>query len=113
MRAIYQYKYWFRQNYPVTEQNIKSQFEYQLKQSQTADTQAIQLLSRIGTVLMQNQIVARRVNYDLSSLNMELQASSAASLQALTQKLTQPGFKVELGNIQPAANGRIGLVNCQ
>ena len=62
---------------------------------------------------MQNQIVARRVNYDLSSLNMELQASSAASLQALTQQLNQQGFKVELGNIQPAANGAIGLVKVQ
>lgn len=113
MQAIDQFKYWFGQNYPVTEQNIKSQFEYQLKQSQTADTQALQLLSRVGPVLMQNQIVARRVNYDLSSLNMELQASSAASLQALTQQLNQQGFKVELGNIQPAANGAIGLVKIQ
>lgn len=113
VQAIDQFKYWFGQNYPVTEQNIKSQFEYQLKQSQTADTQALQLLSRVGPVLMQNQIVARRVNYDLSSLNMELQASSAASLQALTQQLNQQGFKVELGNIQPAANGAIGLVKIQ
>ena len=113
VQAIDQFKYWFGQNYPVTEQNIKSQFEYQLKQSQTADTQALQLLSRIGPVLMQNQIVARRVNYDLSSLNMELQASSAASLQVLTQQLNQLGFKVELGNIQPAANGAIGLVKIQ
>ena len=27
MQAIDQFKYWFGQNYPVTEQNIKSQFE--------------------------------------------------------------------------------------
>ena len=44
-----------------------------------------------GPVLMQNQIVANRVSYDANTLNMELSANSAATLQALTQQLNQQG----------------------
>lgn len=112
-QAIDQFKYWFGQNYPVTEQTLKSQFEAQLRQSQTGNAQALALLSRVGPVLMQNQIVANRVSYDASMLNMELKANSAEVLQNLTHQLKQQGFKVELGNIQPGANGAIGLVKVQ
>ncbi|MGE8523521.1 MAG: type II secretion system protein GspL [Acinetobacter pseudolwoffii] len=112
-QAIDQFKYWFGQNYPVTEQNIKSQFEGQLRQSQIADTQALQLISRIGPVLMQNQIVAQRINYDASVLSMELKANSSDTLNALTKQLSQQGFKVELGNIQASGTGAIGLVRVQ
>lgn len=113
IQAIDQYKYWFGENSRVTEQNIQSQFESHLRLNQSADTQALQLLSRVGPVLMQNQIVANRVSFDANSLNMELNASSAASLQALTQQLNQQGFKVELGNIQPSSTGAVGLVKIQ
>ncbi len=112
-QAVDQFKYWFGQNYPVTEQNIKSQFEGQLRQSQIADTQALQLISRIGPVLMQNQIVAQRINYDASVLSMELKANSSDTLNALTKQLGQQGFKVELGNIQASGTGAIGLVRVQ
>ena len=112
-QAVDQFKYWFGQNYPVTEQNIKSQFEGQLRQSQIADTQALQLISRIGPVLMQNQIVAQRINYDASVLSMELKANSSDTLNALTKQLSQQGFKVELGNIQASGTGAIGLVRVQ
>ncbi|WOE42901.1 type II secretion system protein GspL [Acinetobacter chinensis] len=113
LQATDQFKYWFGQNYPVTEQNIKSQFKAQLGKSKAANTQALQLLSRIGPVLMQNQIVAQRVNYDASMLSMELKAGSSTVLQNLTQQLNQQGFKVELGNIQPDGAGVIGLVKIQ
>ncbi|OTG82793.1 general secretion pathway protein GspL [Acinetobacter sp. ANC 5054] len=112
-QAIDQFKYWFGQNYPVTEQTLRSQFEAQLRQSQTGNAQALSLLSRIGPVLMQNQIVANRVSYDASMLNMELKANSAEVLQNLMNQLKQQGFKAELGNIQPGANGAIGLVKVQ
>lgn len=112
-QAVDQFKYWFGQNYPVTEQNIKSQFEGQLRQSQIADTQALQLISRVGPVLMQNQIVAQRINYDASVLSMELKANSSDMLNALTKQLSQQGFKVELGNIQASGTGAIGLVRVQ
>ena len=112
-QAVDQFKYWFGQNYPVTEQNIKSQFEGQLRQSQIADTQALQLISRIGPVLMQNQIVAQRINYDASVLSMELKANSSDTLNALTKQLGQQGFKVELGNIQAGGADAIGVVRIQ
>ena len=113
MQAIDQFKYWFGQNYPVTEQNIKSQFEGQLRQSQIADTHALQLMSRVGPVLMQNQIVAQRVNYDASVLSLELKANSSETLNGLSKQLSQQGFKVELGNIQASGTGAIGLVRVQ
>ena len=113
VQAIEQYQYWFGANSRITEQNIQSQFESQVRMSKNADTQALQLLSRVGPVLMQNQIVANRVSFDANMLNMELNANSAATLQALTQQLNQQGFKVELGNIQPSASGAVGLVKIQ
>lgn len=113
LQAIDQYKYWFGQSSRVTEQNLKSQFESHVRLNKSANTQALQLLSRIGPVLMQNQIVANRINYDASILNMELKANSAAALQNLTQQLNQQGFKAELGNIQPNGAGAIGLVKIQ
>ncbi|WP_291369362.1 MULTISPECIES: type II secretion system protein GspL [unclassified Acinetobacter] len=113
LQAIDQYKYWFGQSSRVTEQNLKSQFESHLRLNKSANTQALQLLSRVGPVLMQNQIVANRIAYDASILNMELKANSATALQNLAQQLNSQGFKAELGNIQPNGAGAIGLVKIQ
>lgn len=113
VQAIEQFKYWFGAQYPVTEQTLRSQFDYQLKLSRQADTQALALLSRVGPVLMQQQIVAQQVIYDANTLTMQLKANSAEALQNLTQQLGQQGFQVELGNIQPAAGGAIGMVKIQ
>lgn len=112
-QALDQFKYWFGQSYPVTEQTLKSQFEAQLRQSQTGNAQALAVLSRVGPVLMQNQVVASRVSYEASIMNMELKANSSEVLQNLSNQLKQQGFKVELGNIQPSTNGVIGLVKVQ
>ena len=71
------------------------------------------LLSRVGPVLMQQQIVANQVVYEANSLNMQLKANSAEALQTLTQQLNQQGFQVELGNIQPTMGGAIGMVKIQ
>lgn len=112
-QAIEQFKYWFGQNYPVTEQNIKSQFEGQLRQSQIADTQIFDLISRIGPVLMQNQIVAQQVSYAETSLSMTLKAKSSEALNLLVKQLNSQGLKVELGNIQASGSEAIGLVKIQ
>lgn len=109
-QAVDQYKYWFGQNVRVTEQNLKSQFESQLRMSQLGDTQALSLLSRVGPILMQKQIIAQQVGYDASMLVMSLKANSADQLQALTQQLNQQGFQAELGNVQADSIGAIGTV---
>ena len=113
IQAVSQFKYWFGQNYPVTEQTLKSQFEFQMRSNQMGQNAGLQLLSRVGPVLMQNKIIADRVSYDANVLNLDLKANSSAVLQNLTQQLTQQGFKVELGNIQPNGSGVIGLVKIQ
>lgn len=110
VQAVDQYKYWFGENSRVTEQNIKSQFESQLRMSQLGDTQALSLLSRVGPILMQKQIIAQQVNYDASTLAMSLKAKSADDLQGLTQQLNQQGFQAELGNVQADSVGAIGVV---
>lgn len=109
-QAIDQYKFWFGENSRVTEQNIKSQFESQLRMSQLGDTQALSLLSRVGPILMQKQIIAQQVNYDASTLAMSLKAKSADDLQGLTQQLNQQGFQAELGSVQADSIGAIGVV---
>lgn len=111
--AIDQYKSWFGTNSRVTEQNIKSQFESNLRLSQSANTQALQLLSRVGPILMQHQIVANKVNYDTAILHMDLVSKTADGLQTLVQQLNQQGFKAELGNVQTQGTSVIGLVKIQ
>ena len=111
--AVDQYKSWFGANSRVTEQNLKSQFESNLRLSQSANTQALQLLSRVGPILMQHQIVANKVNYDTAILNMDLVANSSDKLQALVQQLNQQGFKAELGTIQTQGASVVGLVKIQ
>lgn len=113
LQAVSQFKYWFGQNYPVTEQTLKSQFEFQMRSNQIGQNAGLQLLSRVGPVLMQNKIIADRVSYDASILDLDLKANSSAVLQNLTQQLNQQGFKVELGNIQPNGLGVIGSVKIQ
>ena len=113
LQAIDQYKSWFGPNSRITEQNLKSQFESQLRMSQSADLQAIQLLSRIGPVLMQNQITANKVEYEANALQMELKASSAQILQNLAQQLNQQGFKAQLGNVDASDLGAVGIVKIQ
>ena len=112
-QAVDQYKYWFGANSRVTEQNIKSMFESQLRMSQSGDTTAFNLLSRVGPILMQRQIVAQQISYSASSLSMSLKANSANDLQNLTQQLNQQGFKAELGNVQADGAGAIGMVKVQ
>lgn len=113
MQAVEQYKYWFGANSRVTEQNVKSMFESQLRMSQSGDTTALNLLSRVGPILMQRQIVAQQLSYTDSSLSMSLKAKSANDLQSLTQQLNQQGFKAELGNVQADGAGAIGMVKVQ
>lgn len=111
--AINQYKTWFGANGQVTEQDLKNQFQGRLNANQSANTQAIQLLSRVGPILMQQHIIANQVNYESSILNMTLQAKSSDVLQALVQQLNQQGFKAELGNVQTQGANVVGLVKIQ
>ena len=112
-QTIEQYKYWFGPSGRVTEQNIRSSFKSHLEMSKQGDTQALSLLSRVGPILMQRQILAQQLNYDASTLTMALKAKSGDDLQALTQQLNQQGFKAELGNVQADGGGAIGVVKIQ
>ena len=111
--AVEQYQSWFGRTERTTEQNVRSNFQSRLNKSQTGDTQALQLLSRVGPILMQHQIIANQVNYEASILNMDLVAKSSDSLQTLVQQLNQQGFKAELGNVQTQGATVIGLVKIQ
>ena len=113
MLAVEQYQSWFGRTERTTEQNVRSNFQSRLNKSQTGDTQALQLLSRVGPILMQHQIIANQVNYEASMLNMDLVAKSSDSLQTLVQQLNQQGFKAELGNVQTQGTTVIGLVKIQ
>lgn len=113
IQAIDQYQDWFGPNSRITEENIQRQFERQLRMSRSANTEALQILSRVGPILAQQQILAERVGYESSILSLDLKASSSEQLQALTQQLNQQGFKAELGNVQTQGAGVIGLVKVQ
>ena len=111
--AIDQYKSWFGANERVTEQNLTNVFESRLRESKGANTQALQLLSRIGPILMQQQIIAQRVRYQGAVLDMDLQAKSSEALKNLVEQLNKQGFKAELGNIQTQGDVVVGMVKIQ
>ncbi|MFW1735684.1 type II secretion system protein GspL [Acinetobacter sp. ULE_I001] len=111
--AVDQYKKWFPNEQRITEESVERQFKNKLALSQSANTQALQLLSRVGPILMQHQIIASRVNYDTSVLNMDLVAKNAEGLQTLVTQLNQQGFKAELGNVQTQGASVVGLVKIQ
>ena len=71
------------------------------------------MLSRVGPILMQHQIIANQINYEASILNMDLVAKTSDSLQTLVKQLNQQGFKAELGNVQTQGATVIGLVKIQ
>ncbi|WP_336954254.1 MULTISPECIES: type II secretion system protein GspL [unclassified Acinetobacter] len=111
--AVDQYKKWFPNEQRITEESVERQFKNKLALSQSANTQALQLLSRVGPILMQHQIIASRVNYDTAVLNMDLVAKNAEGLQTLVTQLNQQGFKAELGNVQTQGASVVGLVKIQ
>lgn len=111
--AVDQYKKWFPNEQRITEESVERQFKNKLALSQSANTQALQLLSRVGPILMQHQIIASRVNYDTSVLNMDLVSKNAEGLQTLVTQLNQQGFKAELGNVQTQGASVVGLVKIQ
>lgn len=113
MIALDQYRSWFGESRSVNELNLKSEFSKKLRLSQNANTQALQLLNRVGPILMQQKIIANRVVYDGMALSMDLVGSSSDALQALVKQLNQQGFKAELGNIQTQGDGVIGVVKIQ
>ncbi|WP_089605520.1 type II secretion system protein GspL [Acinetobacter piscicola] len=111
--AVDQYKKWFPNEQRITEESVERQFKNKLALSQAANTEVLQLLSRVGPILMQHQIIANRVNYDNAILNMDLLAKSSDGLQVLVKQLNEQGFKAELGNIQTQGSGVVGLVKIQ
>ena len=111
--AVDQYKKWFPNEQRITEESVERQFKNKLALSQSANTQALQLLSRVGPILMQHHIIASRVNYDTAVLNMDLVAKNAEGLQTLVTQLNQQGFKAELGNVQTQGASVVGLVKIQ
>lgn len=112
-QALAQYKTWFGAQGRVSEQNLKSQFESQLRLNQSADVHALQLLSRIGPTLMQNNLFAQQVNYQQRTLDLQLQANSLDALQQLTQQLNQQGLQVQLGRTEPQGSGVMGWIKIQ
>lgn len=111
--AVDQYKKWFPNEQRITEESVERQFKNKLALSQAANTHALQLLSRVGPILMQHQIIANRVNYDNAILNMDLLAKSSDALQVLVKQLNEQGFKAELGSVQTQGSSVVGLVKIQ
>lgn len=111
--AIAQFSGWFGANSQLTEESIRRQFKTKLDLSQSANTQAIELLSRLGPILMQNKIIAKTLQYEANVINMNLISNNAESLQNLVKQLNQQGFKAELGNIQTQGESVVGMVKIQ
>lgn len=112
-QAVEQYKAWFGAHSRVSEQNLKSQFESQLRLNQNGDTEALTLISRVAPILMQHQVVAQQLNYDEQGLNLALSAGSSQNLQQLSEQLGKQGFKVQLGNISSQGNAVLGQLSIQ
>ena len=95
------------------EQHLKSQFESQLRLNQSADTTALNLISRVGPILMQHQVITQQLDYDEQGLKLALTAQSSQKLQQLSTQLGQQGFKVQLGQISSQGDRVLGQLSIQ
>ena len=112
-QAIEQYQSWFGAQGRVSEQNLKSQFESHLRMSQSAETQSLELLSRIGPILMQQNIVAEKLSFKDKILQLSLKAPSTESLQRLIEQMKQQGLQAELGRVEAISGAAVGEVKVQ
>lgn len=111
--AVDQYKQWFPNETRVNEKNLRSQFSAKMKLNANADTQALQLISRVGPILQQSNIRAEQVQYLNNGLTMNLLAQNSDALTRLTDQFKQQGFAVELGAIRNQGSQVIGMVKVQ
>ncbi len=111
--AVDQYQQWFPNETRVNEQNLRSQFSSKLRLNASADTQALQLISRVGPILQQANIQAQQVQYQNQALNLSLLAANSQVLNQLTEQFKQQGFNVELGAIRNQDSQVIGLIKVQ
>ena len=111
--AVDQYKQWFPNETRVNEKNLRSQFSAKMKLNANADTQALQLISRVGPILQQSNIRAEQVQYRNNGLTMNLLAQNSDALTRLTDQFKQQGFAVELGAIRNQGSQVIGMVKVQ
>lgn len=111
--AITQYQQWFPQETRVSEQNLTALFKAKLRSNPTADMQALQLISRVGSVLQQSHLQAQQVQYQDRQLSLQLLAKNSNDLEKLTQQLKQQGLNVQLGSIQNQGSQVLGMVKVQ
>ncbi|WP_169817563.1 type II secretion system protein GspL [Acinetobacter larvae] len=105
--ALQQYQDWFGRDAQLTEANLAEQFKRKVTANKNADMHMLQLLSRVGPVLMQHQLLAQQVRYSDRVLDLAIAANNADILQSLVTEMNQQGFQVELGNIQSQSNGQV------
>ncbi len=112
--AIEQYQQWFPDESRITEQNLQSNFKAKLgANSISGDRQALELLSRVGPILQQANILAEEVNYQNGHLNMSLLVGNSQMLNQLVEQFKQQGFTVELGAIRNQGSQVLGMVKVQ
>ncbi|TXJ10249.1 MAG: general secretion pathway protein GspL [Acinetobacter sp.] len=111
--AVEQYQQWYPNERHINEQNLKKNFKAKLAMNATADRQALQLISRAGAVLQQNNIAAEQVLYQNNVLSLNLLARNSDAMNQLTEQLKQQGLNVELGAMRNQGTQVIGLVKVQ
>lgn len=112
-QAIEQYQSWFGTQGRVSEQNLKSQFESHLRQSKRAQVQGLDLLSRVGPLLMQHNVVAEQLQIQDHMLQLTLKAQTTEQLQALVEQIKQQGLQVELGRVDALSGAAVGEIKVQ
>lgn len=112
-QAVEQYQSWFGAQGRVSEQNLKSQFESHLRQNQRAEIQSLDVLSKVGPLLMQHNIVAENLLFQDKIFKLSLKAQSTEHLQRLIEQMKQQGLDVELGRVEAISGAAKGEVKVQ
>lgn len=110
---VNQYKQWFPNDGRITEQNVRSRFRARLASNATADRQALNLLSRFGPVLQQNNLSVEQVTFAQNNLTAAVLAPNPEALNQLMAQLKQQGLSVSLGTVQNRGSRVVGLLTMQ
>ena len=111
--VINQYKQWFPDDGRITEQNVKRHFKAKLQANTPADRQALELISRVGAVMQQANLIAQQIDYQADTLNVRLLAKDAQAINQVAEQFKQQGLSVTIGTIEPQAAGVVGQLQIQ
>lgn len=102
-----QYQQWFPNEKFNPQLNLQRQLQGKLVNQQLQDNTLMSILSGVQPVLQRHQVMAKQLNYQNKSLQLQIVAKDNESLNKAVSQLNDQGIHAKLGSVNPDADGVI------